>query len=274
MAKDAGLNYPSISLPAAIERVRALFDEAHRRRLSRLEIAKHLGYGSLNGASVTLIGNLTKYGLLDGRGDDVRVSDDAFVILLEERGSAERAAAVRRAAGRPELFRALNEQFEGGPMPSENAVRIRLEKMGFPPKIATVAARAYRETIELAESEGAAYNEPVAETSGEDATEERMHPTARVAPVSTSTPPAVLTRTAMPAPAALEAPARGYKQDVFSLDEGEAVVRWPEGLSAESFEDFKGWLELVLRKVERSAKKEPAFYPTMPDTYVDAEDEG
>lgn len=48
-------------------------------------------------------------------------------------------------------------------------------------------------------------------------------------------------------------PAPGIRQDVFSLSEGQAVLRWPETLSPESFEDFKGWLQLVLRKVARSA---------------------
>jgi len=46
--------------------------------------------------------------------------------------------------------------------------------------------------------------------------------------------------------------ASGFKQDVFSLDEGDVVLRWPAGLSQESYEDVKGWLEVVLRKVARS----------------------
>lgn len=52
----------------------------------------------------------------------------------------------------------------------------------------------------------------------------------------------------------------GFKQDVFSLSEGDAVLRWPEDLSEDSYEDFKGWLELVLRKVARSVKLSRAAY--------------
>jgi hypothetical protein len=48
-------------------------------------------------------------------------------------------------------------------------------------------------------------------------------------------------------------PVPGYKQDIFSLSEGDAVLRWPEHLSPDSYEDFKGWLELVLKKVARAA---------------------
>jgi hypothetical protein len=44
----------------------------------------------------------------------------------------------------------------------------------------------------------------------------------------------------------------GAKQDVFTLDEGSVVLQWPSSMSAESYEDFEGWLQLVLRKVKRS----------------------
>ena len=44
----------------------------------------------------------------------------------------------------------------------------------------------------------------------------------------------------------------GTNQDVFTLEEGEVVLLWPNRLSQESFEDFKGWIELVLRKAKRA----------------------
>jgi len=51
------------------------------------------------------------------------------------------------------------------------------------------------------------------------------------------------------------------RQDVFSLTEGEAVIRWPTPLSADSIADLDEWLDLVKRKIKRSAsetKTEPA----------------
>lgn len=46
--------------------------------------------------------------------------------------------------------------------------------------------------------------------------------------------------------------AAGMRQDVFALDEGEVLIRWPERLSPESYEDFERWLGLVLRRAKRS----------------------
>jgi hypothetical protein len=117
---------------------------------------------------MTTIATLTKYGLLDGRGEQIRVSDDAILLIVEERGAADRMAALRRTALRPELFKALVEQFEGSPLPTENAIKIRLEKLGFTSKAASSAARSYRETMAIVEEEGGAYNEPSAEEIGQE----------------------------------------------------------------------------------------------------------
>jgi hypothetical protein len=43
------------------------------------------------------------------------------------------------------------------------------------------------------------------------------------------------------------------RQDVFSLTEGEAVIHWPTPLSADSISELEDWLELVKRKIKRSA---------------------
>ena len=55
MARTRSPNYPYIGLPAAIERVRKIYDKEHRNRMSRDVVAKHLGFGSLNGVSLSVI---------------------------------------------------------------------------------------------------------------------------------------------------------------------------------------------------------------------------
>jgi len=42
------------------------------------------------------------------------------------------------------------------------------------------------------------------------------------------------------------------RQDVFSLTEGEVILRWPTPLSADSIADLKDWLKIVERKIARS----------------------
>lgn len=45
----------------------------------------------------------------------------------------------------------------------------------------------------------------------------------------------------------------GFKEEKNSLDEGDAVLIWPENLSEDSFRDFEYWLKGVLKKAKRRA---------------------
>jgi hypothetical protein len=45
------------------------------------------------------------------------------------------------------------------------------------------------------------------------------------------------------------------KQDTFTLDEGQVILRWPSQMSAESYEYFKDWLDLITRKAKRASEK-------------------
>jgi hypothetical protein len=44
------------------------------------------------------------------------------------------------------------------------------------------------------------------------------------------------------------------KQEVFTLSEGDVVLQWPSEMSPESYTDFKDWLDLIARKVQRAAQ--------------------
>ena len=153
MGKSRSPNYPSISLTDAVEKARVLYEKENRRKMAREAIAEHLGYTGLNGASVSLISALSKYGLLEGRGDEIRVSDDAITILVDTPDSSDRQEALYRAATSPALFAELIRHFEGA-VPSESTLRIYLQKNGFTPKAAQAAGQAFRETMGILDLEG------------------------------------------------------------------------------------------------------------------------
>ena len=48
-------------------------------------------------------------------------------------------------------------------------------------------------------------------------------------------------------------PASGMKQEVWSLDEGQAILQWPTNLSPESASDLESWLQLIITKAKRMA---------------------
>ncbi len=64
-----------------------------------------------------------------------------------------------------------------------------------------------------------------------------------------------ISNSASAAPPPIKQPQPGNKQDVFSLDEGQVILQWPSKMSHASFEDFKDWIDLQLRKIGRSVEQ-------------------
>ncbi len=175
-------NYPSLSLPEALEKVKLVYDRQHTHGAPREVVVKSMGYNGINGASATAISALHKYGLLEGRGDEVRVSDRAMR-YLNPMSAEERAEAIRDAAYEPTLFRELSEKFPGR-LPNEDVLRSYLIRNGFSPSAVSGLILSYRQTIELVEGSGGAYDSasPVAETGSPMQPQHQSQPVA--APLS------------------------------------------------------------------------------------------
>lgn len=158
-------NYPAVSLPDAIQKVTAIYGNLHTHAAPREDVAKAMGYNSLNGASATAISALHKYGLLQRDGEEIKISDRAMRILHPQ-SPEERATAIREAGSEPELFRELAERFPGR-LPNEELLRNYLVRRGFAPPAASHVILAYRETSELVDRETGAYGTPATTNTAE-----------------------------------------------------------------------------------------------------------
>src|SRR5208337_1691511 len=114
MSRTRSPQYPAIGLKEAIEKVSAVYMRDYQAPTQRGVIASHMGYNSLNGKSLGVLSAIGKYGLLEGRGSEYRVSDLAVRILAHQPGNPERAAAVQEAASLPDLFQELDKRFANG----------------------------------------------------------------------------------------------------------------------------------------------------------------
>jgi hypothetical protein len=141
-----------MSLADAIERLRIIYDKQRRYPTTRDVLAKLLGYGGINGASATVLSALGKYGLLEGHGEQLRVSEMGQDLILHRSGDPEYDVALREAAFKPAFFRELRDQYPDG-LPHEHSLRAMLIKRGFNPKVIDSAVRAYRDTIEFVSAE-------------------------------------------------------------------------------------------------------------------------
>jgi hypothetical protein len=244
MARARSPEYPAISLKEAIDRVKMIYDKDYQNRLPRKVIAEHMGYKGLSGASLPILSALMKYGLLEGRGDETRVSDLAVKILAHAPGSPERMEALWQASSFPELFADLDKRFPDGKA-SDQAIRSYLLTSKFIPGAADAVVRAYRDTKQFVTGEAVQYIE--------DSDQEPSMLTATSRDVNMGQQGHSL----------LDRPSSSIKpptakspmlQEVFNLDEGPVTLAFPSTLSPESYEDLKDQLELFLRRAQRRAQ--------------------
>ena len=174
MARVRSPNYPAISLPDAIERVRKLHELQHQSPEEREVVAQHLGYSGLNGKSLKLLSALTKYGLMEKvDGGDLRVSDLAINILFPEGES--RSTGIKDAAFNPDLFAEIRDRWPDR-LPTDESLRAYLIRRQFAKSAIDDVTRNYRETIELVTRESGDYDSPV--TQPEDQTMPTAQPPA------------------------------------------------------------------------------------------------
>jgi len=240
MSRTRSPNYPAVDLAAAIEMVEPVYRKEKRNKMPREVLAGHLGYTGLNGRSLGMIGALRAYGLLEGTGNETRVSDDALILLNAPEDSSDRGEALLRCSMRPTLFRQLRDQYET--LPSEGTLKYTLIKMGFTPEAAGKATQTYLSTISFVEGAQSSYESPA--LTQESAV---MQPHPEVTPARPRPGPSIQGYGEEIAPV-------GMRREVVSLDEGDVTITFPSNLTAESFADLRDHLNLFLRKMERRAK--------------------
>ncbi|MCM8918768.1 MAG: hypothetical protein LC540_01625 [Candidatus Thiodiazotropha sp.] len=234
--------YPAISLVDAVDKIKIIFSNEHRSPMMPVVAADHLGYSGLNGSSMKVLSALKKYGLLEGRGEELSVSNDAITIIADEnvKDQSERIDALERTLVGFDLFAELNDKFSVNV--SEKNIVAFLTKTGFKPPAARKAACSYFASVVFVEEARRNYidadsceienlNESVAKISPENTID------GAVSEHSFTT---------------LSRKVADMRQETFALDTGEVVIQWPSRMTKESFEDFSDWLEILKRKVRRT----------------------
>jgi hypothetical protein len=167
-------NYPNYDLTAALGQVRKVYDKDGRNKVSRAIIATHLGHESLSGPALGKIGALRAYGLLEGTGDELRVSDDALAALRAPPDSDAYKQAMARLAMKPPLFQAIRKEYPN--KPSKESLAWWLEQQGYTGSAAAIAARTYLATLTLVEGVAGEYNDDDGSDEKEEPSEFKTSP--------------------------------------------------------------------------------------------------
>jgi hypothetical protein len=160
MAKVRSPNYPTTDLGAALELVRPAFKAENRNKMSRAVLANHMGNKTLNGRALTKLGAVRAYGLIEGSGDQLRLSDDAVLVLASpDQVNMHYREAMERLAFKPTLFQEIKKQFPAT-LPSEHNLTFWLVQQRFTQEAAGKAAKSFLTTMRLVYDETGEYNPP------------------------------------------------------------------------------------------------------------------
>jgi hypothetical protein len=240
MAVVRSPNYPQIDLGTAIEAVRTAFTEEGRNRMSKEVLSKHLGYTSVNGRALAKIGAVRAYGLIEGKENELRISDDAKTLLIAPLESSDRTDAVQRCAFKPPIFNDIRASFET--TPSEHNLRYHLAKKDYTLEAAGKAAKNYLATVRLVEEAISSYHP--GEVEEDDAAMQEAVAATALQPASPAATREQIRSLAPPA-------AVGMRQAVFTLEEGDVTLTFPDSLSAESYAELSEYLAIFLRRAQR-----------------------
>jgi hypothetical protein len=157
MSKHRSPNCPQITFAEAIEKGRKVYDKEHTHPAAKQVVAGDLGYSGMNGRSLSLIGALRQYGILEGSGDALRVTKDA-VAYFEMDDGPEKQQAIQNMLFAPALFAELWE-LSKDKLPSDGNLRHQLIGKGFLPKSADEVIATFRANLALAGKVESAYDE-------------------------------------------------------------------------------------------------------------------
>ncbi|MFK5956519.1 MAG: hypothetical protein QM477_08760, partial [Planctomycetota bacterium] len=150
-------NYPSVSLPKAVEKVAALFEQANRSSIPISVACQYMGVRSTSSTGARLVSALQDFGLVrtEGRGKDrmLTVTEAARTILKHpDRESMEYQVALRDAALGPKIYQKFWERWKEDGLPPDAALSYELQKpeWGFTDSAARSVIAGFRETVAFA----------------------------------------------------------------------------------------------------------------------------
>ncbi len=149
-----GISYPFIGLEDAIQKARAFYNEERKSAVPVVAAMRHFGYGENSGGGRQTVSALIQFGLLEDHGikenRQVKLTERALVILLDQPDSPARLAALREAARFPKLYSDLLARWPEG-LPSDHTISFHLQKdRDFNPKTLESFIKDFRGSLAFA----------------------------------------------------------------------------------------------------------------------------
>lgn len=285
--------YPGINLETAIKRAGEIYAQEKMNAVPIAIAVRRWGFKEKSSGGLITVAALKSFGLTrdSGSGKDrkIQLTDDARRILLDTRAdSKEREQLIKQVAMNPKIHSTLWKKW-GLELPSDDTLRHTLIfDFSFNENSVGDFIKEYKDTIRFAKL---ADSDMLSNSSKDlkkiqigdyvewEAGGVLQFESKRVTSLSEEGDFAFVegSSTGLPlnelrkVPSPLDEDQRGHEaklppfkrvqlrpgmnNEIFTLEEGEVVLQWPSKMSKESYEDFKGWLDLIAKKVKRTTEK-------------------
>lgn len=149
-----GVSYPVMGLEEALEKARAFHREERKSAAPVASAIKHFGYSETSSGGRQVVATLIQFGLLEdeGRSENrqVKLTDRALTILLDEPQSPDRLQALKECATMPKLYSLILAKYPGD-LPSDHTLGFYLQKdFDFNPKTLKAFIQDFRGTLSYA----------------------------------------------------------------------------------------------------------------------------
>lgn len=148
--------YPAISVKAALEKAKALFDQEGKYAVPMPSAFKAWGYGAKSSGGREIRAALKYFGLISVEGDNetgkVKLTETALRVLLDQReDQSEKKALIRRIALTPAIHKKLVEQFPEGIKSDASTVHHLIFEEHYSQVAAAQLVAEFKETAAFAE---------------------------------------------------------------------------------------------------------------------------
>jgi hypothetical protein len=297
--KERSPNFPRHDLEDAIKKARTLYEKEGRNAAPRDVVLKHWGYSAKSSSGMVALGAVRAFGLLEGRGDSLKLSSLALDIITDERpASAAREAAIKRAAMLPKVHKDVWDQFDGSLPSDENLKFYLVRERGFTDAGAKDFIAQLRATLAFAqkqsggslsseESEKGKENHRITEgdwvqwsSQGVDMFREGAKLVTAindegfafvegektglpVGDLRVVDPPKPPTDPDSP-PSRLPRRQPGMNESTYPFDGGLATIQWPAQMTKDELTEFETWIDLIKKKAKRATEVSPNPDPDTP----------
>jgi hypothetical protein len=155
MAKTRSPNFPYIPLETAIQRAQQVWDEEGRHDVAPETLVGHWGYSAKSSGGRQTLAAVRHFGLLEGRGDKVHLTDLAQAILFSEPESVQWLERVQEAALKPTIHNEIWLKYQGELVSDQNLRYYLVVERGFAESGAMELIRELKATLAFAKMIGA-----------------------------------------------------------------------------------------------------------------------